>query len=204
MRTSAPLPFNSDLQFIDGPSKYCARCVENPAPDCNKSPFFRTLSEYYAEIQVTTFNATDGAIMRALQQDGRLSNVELARRVNLSPSACLRRVQILEERGAIAKYVALLDPQALDLTGLAFVFVTLERMSRKDMETFERAVMKPAEIQECFLIAGSNDYLVRVTYRDSTDLERIHTDILMKLPGVIRTQSTLVLRMVKKTTALKV
>jgi len=153
---------------------------------------------------VTTFNAIDGAIMRALQQDGRLSNVELARRVNLSPSACLRRVQILEERGAIAKYVALLNPQVLDLTGLAFVFVTIERMTKKDMETFERAVMKPAEVQECFLIAGSNDYLVRVTYRDSTDLERIHTDILMKLPGVIRTQSTLVLRTVKKTTALKV
>jgi DNA-binding Lrp family transcriptional regulator len=153
---------------------------------------------------VTTFNATDAAIMRALQQDGRLSNVELARRVNLSPSACLRRVQILEQRGAIAKYVALLDPHVLDLSGLAIVFVTLERMSKRDMETFERAVMKPAEIQECFLIAGSNDYLVRVTYRDSTDLERIHTDILMKLPGVIRTQSTLVLRTVKKTTALKV
>ena len=88
--------------------------------------------------------------------------------------------------------------------GLAIVFVTLERMTKKDMETFERAVMKPAEVQECFLIAGSNDYLVRVTYRDSTDLERIHTDILMKLPGVIRTQSTLVLRTVKKTTAFKV
>jgi Lrp/AsnC family leucine-responsive transcriptional regulator len=142
---------------------------------------------------MTSFNAIDGTIMRALQQDGRLSNVELARKVNLSPSACLRRVQILEQRGAIAKYVALLNPQVLDLTGLAFVFVTLERMSKKDMETFERAVMKPAEVQECFLIAGSNDYLVRVNYRDSTDLERIHTDILMKLPGVIRTQSTLVL-----------
>jgi Lrp/AsnC family leucine-responsive transcriptional regulator len=153
---------------------------------------------------MTSFDPIDGTIMRALQQDGRLSNVELARKVNLSPSACLRRVQILEQRGAIAKYVALLNPQVLDLTGLAFVFVTIERMTKKDMETFERAVMKPAEVQECFLIAGSNDYLVRVTYRDSTDLERIHTDILMKLPGVIRTQSTLVLRTVKKTTALKV
>jgi Lrp/AsnC family transcriptional regulator, leucine-responsive regulatory protein len=166
--------------------------------------YFAILFEYYSEPPMTSFNPTDGAIMRALQQDGRLSNVELARRVNLSPSACLRRVQILEQRGAIAKYVALLDPHVLDLTGIAIVFVTLDRMSKKDMETFERAVMKPAEIQECFLIAGSNDYLVRVTYRDSTDLERIHTDILMKLPGVIRTQSTLVLRTVKKTTALKV
>ena len=81
-------------------------------------------------------DAIDGAIMRALQQDGRLSNVELARRVNLSPSACLRRVQMLEQRGAIAKYVALLDPHALDLTGIAIVFVTLDRMSKKDMETF--------------------------------------------------------------------
>jgi DNA-binding Lrp family transcriptional regulator len=150
------------------------------------------------------FNTTDRAIMRALQQDGRLSNVELAGRINLSPSACLRRVQLLEERGAIARYVALLDPQVLDLTGVAFVFVSLDRMAKKDMEAFERAVREPPEILECFLIAGSNDYLLRVAYRDSSDLERIHTDILMQLPGVIRTQSTLVLRTVKRTTAMKV
>jgi Lrp/AsnC family leucine-responsive transcriptional regulator len=150
------------------------------------------------------FNTTDRAIMRALQQDGRLSNVELAGRINLSPSACLRRVQLLEERGAIARYVALLDPQVLDLTGVAFVFVSLDRMAKKDMEAFERAVREPPEILECFLIAGSNDYLLRVAYRDSSDLERIHTDILMQLPGVIRTQSTLVLRTVKRTTAMKI
>jgi Lrp/AsnC family transcriptional regulator, leucine-responsive regulatory protein len=150
------------------------------------------------------FNTTDCAILRALQQDGRLSNVELAGRINLSPSACLRRVQLLEERGAIARYVALLDPQVLDLTGVAFVFVSLDRMAKKDMEAFERAVCEPPEILECFLIAGSNDYLLRVAYRDSSDLERIHTDILMQLPGVIRTQSTLVLRTVKRTTAMKV
>jgi len=150
------------------------------------------------------FNTTDRAIMCALQQDGRLSNVELAGRINLSPSACLRRVQLLEERGAIARYVALLDPQVLDLTGVAFVFVSLDRMAKKDMEAFERAVREPPEILECFLIAGSNDYLLRVAYRDSSDLERIHTDILMQLPGVIRTQSTLVLRTVKRTTAMKV
>jgi DNA-binding Lrp family transcriptional regulator len=153
---------------------------------------------------MTAFDATDRAIMRALQEGGRLSNIELAARVNLSPSACLRRVQILERSGAIAKYVALLDPHVLDLTGIAIVFVTLDRMSRRDMEAFEKAVLRSTEIQECFLIAGSNDYLVRVIYRDSVDLERIHTDILMKLPGVVRTQSTLVLRTVKKTTALKV
>lgn len=150
------------------------------------------------------FNTTDRAIMRALQQDGRLSNVELAVRINLSPSACLRRVQLLEERGAIARYVALLDPQVLDLTGVAFVFVSLDRMAKKDMEAFEKAVREPPEILECFLIAGSNDYFLRVAYRDSSDLERIHTDILMQLPGVIRTQSTLVLRTVKRTTAMKV
>lgn len=150
------------------------------------------------------FNTTDRAIMRALQQDGRLSNVALAVRINLSPSACLRRVQLLEERGAIARYVALLDPQVLDLTGVAFVFVSLDRMAKKDMEAFEKAVREPPEILECFLIAGSNDYFLRVAYRDSSDLERIHTDILMQLPGVIRTQSTLVLRTVKRTTAMKV
>ncbi len=152
----------------------------------------------------TEFDATDRAIMRALQQDGRLSNVDLAARVHLSPSACLRRVQLLEQAGAISRYVALLDPLALDLTGVAFVFVRIERMTKKDMEAFEKAVRTPPEILECFLIAGSNDYLLRIAYRNSSDLERIHTDILMQLPGVIRTQSSLVLRAVKQTTALKV
>src|SRR5207253_734119 len=97
-----------------GPSlQYRTRDVGNVALGRNDLPYLPRSFERYSEPDMTAFNAIDGTIMRALQQDGRLSNVELARKVNLSPSACLRRVQLLEQRGAIAKYVALLNPQVL-------------------------------------------------------------------------------------------
>lgn len=155
-------------------------------------------------MQPLILDAKDRAIIRALQADGRLTNAELAERVNLSPSACLRRVRLLEERGLIKGYVMLLDERAAGLAGAAFVFITLDQQGRSALETFETAVMRHREIMECHLLAGSHDYLVRVAYRDAADFERIHTDILTQLPGVTRVQSTLALRSVKRTTALPV
>ena len=146
----------------------------------------------------------DRAILRLLMREGRLTNAELAERVNLSPSACLRRVRLLEESGLIAGYVMLLDPVAAGLPGAAFVSVTLDQQGRAMLDRFETAVGRHAEILECYLLAGSADYLMRVAYRDARDFERIHTDILTQLPGVSRVQSTLALRTVKKTTALPV
>ena len=150
------------------------------------------------------FDATDRAILRLLQVEGKLSNVELAQRVHLSPSACLRRVKALEDHGVIAQYVALVDPKAVGQPGTSFTIVNLEKLTQAAMAAFEQAVRQAPEILDCFYVAGTNDYLLRFTYRDAADLERFHTQLLERLPGVVRSNSMLVLRTVKKTTALAV
>jgi Lrp/AsnC family transcriptional regulator, leucine-responsive regulatory protein len=153
-------------------------------------------------MRIDEIDDRDRAILRELMRDGRLTNAELADRVHLSQSACLRRVRLLEEAGLIAGYVMLLDPVAAGLPGAAFVSVTLDQQGRAALDRFEQAITRHAEIMECYLLAGSADYLLRVAYRDARDFERIHTDILTQLPGVSRVQSTMALRTVKKTTAL--
>jgi Lrp/AsnC family leucine-responsive transcriptional regulator len=147
-------------------------------------------------------DSIDRAILNALQRDGRLSNVELAQQVHLSPSACLRRVKQLEESGVIAQYVALLNPKAVGRHGTSFTIINLESMNNHQLEAFEQAVRDAPEILDCYYVAGSNDYLLRFAYRDAEDLERFHTEVLMRLPGVARSNSMLVLRTVKRTTAL--
>jgi Lrp/AsnC family leucine-responsive transcriptional regulator len=149
-----------------------------------------------------TLDDRDRAILRLLQEDGRLANMELALQINLSPSACLRRVKLLEERGLISRYVMLLDEKVAGLPGTAFVLVTLDQQGRAALDAFEAAIQRHPEVTECCLLAGAADYMVRVVYADSADFERIHTEILTQLPGVVRVQSTLALRTVKKTTAL--
>ncbi len=148
-----------------------------------------------------TLDAIDRNILAALQRDGRLSNVELAKQVHLSPSACLRRVKQLEDAGVIAGYVALLNPKAIGQPGTSFTIINLERMTPQALGAFEQAVRDIPEILDCFYVAGTNDYLMRFAYQDAEDLERLHSDVLMHLPGVARSNSMLVLRTVKKTTA---
>jgi Lrp/AsnC family transcriptional regulator, leucine-responsive regulatory protein len=147
-------------------------------------------------------DAIDRAILTELQAEGRLSNLELAQRVHLSPSACLRRVKALEDGGVIAQYVAMINPRAVGKHGVSFTIINLETMNTPQLEAFEQAVRDQPEVLDCFYVAGSNDYLIRFTYRDAEDLERIHSEVLMRLPNVARTNSLLVLRTVKKTTAL--
>ena len=147
-------------------------------------------------------DAIDRAILAELQAEGRLSNLELAQRVHLSPSACLRRVKALDDGGVIAQYVAIINPRAVGKHGVSFTIINLETMNTPQLEAFEQAVRDQPEVLDCFYVAGSNDYLIRFTYRDAEDLERIHSDVLMRLPNVARTNSLLVLRTVKKTTAL--
>jgi Lrp/AsnC family transcriptional regulator, leucine-responsive regulatory protein len=151
---------------------------------------------------VAQLDAIDVAILEALQQDGRLSNLDLAQRVHLSPSACLRRVKHLEASGVIAQYVALLNPKAVGAPGTSFTIVNLETLGGHALERFEQAVRQEPRILDCYYVAGSNDYLIRFTYRDAEDLEQFHTEVLMRLPGVARSNSMLVLRTVKRTTAL--
>jgi DNA-binding Lrp family transcriptional regulator len=146
----------------------------------------------------------DRAILRELMRDGRMTNAELAERIHLSPSACLRRVRALEEAGVIDSYGMLLDAAKAGLAGVAFVFVTLEQQGRAMLDAFESDVRRHPEITECFLLAGAADYLLRIVFRDSRDYERIHTEILTQMPGVSRVQSTLPLRTVKKTTVLPI
>ena len=149
-------------------------------------------------------DAIDRHILALLQGNARLSNVELAQRVHLSPSACLRRVKRLEDDGVIAQYVALLNPKAVGQHGTSFTIINLESMSNQLLGAFEQAVRGEPQIQDCYYVAGSNDYLIRFSYRDAEDLERFHTEVLMRLPGVERSNSMLVLRTVKKTSALPV
>lgn len=146
-------------------------------------------------------DAIDRVILNELQGDGRISNLELAQRVHLSPSACLRRVKRLEDDGVIAQYVALLNPKAVGKMGTSFTIINLERMTTQALESFERAVLSCPEVLDCYYVAGSNDYLIRFAYRDAEDLERFHTEVLMHLPEVARSNSMLVLRTVKKSTA---
>lgn len=150
------------------------------------------------------FDAIDRAILRELQHDAKLSNVELAQRVHLSPSACLRRVKQLEDTGVIAQYVALLNPKAVGQPGTSYTIVNVERTTPDTLRSFEQAVRDEPQILDCFYVAGSNDYLLRFTYRDAEDLEVFHSEVLARLPGVVRSNSMLVLRTVKRTTALEV
>ena len=147
-------------------------------------------------------DAIDRAILGELQREGRLSNLDLSQRVHLSPSACLRRVKALEDSGVIAQYVALLNPRAVGKHGVSFTILNLDTIGAKQIEVFEQAVRDQPEVLDCFYVAGSNDYLIRFTYRDAEDLERFHSEVLMRLPGIARSNSLLVLRTVKKTTAL--
>jgi len=147
-------------------------------------------------------DAIDRAILTELQREGLLSNLDLAQRVHLSPSACLRRVKQLEDGGVIAQYVALVNPRAVGRHGISFTIINLDSMNTPQLEAFEQAVRDRPEILDCYYVAGANDYLIRFAYRDAEDLEHFHSEVLMRLPGVSRSNSMLVLRTVKKTTAL--
>jgi len=149
-------------------------------------------------------DAIDRAILNQLQDDARLSNQELAQRIHLSPSACLRRVKALEDSGVLEQYVALVNPAAVGRHGTSFTIVNLEGTNNLLLGAFEKAVRAQPEVLDCFYVAGSNDYLIRFAYRDAQDLERFHSEVLARLPGVARSNSMLVLRTVKKTTALAV
>ena len=143
----------------------------------------------------------DRTILKLLQKDGRLSNVELADRVGLSESACLRRVRMLEQSGIIDRYVMLIDQAAIGKPGNVFVRVTLEGQQKEKLQEFEKAVVAVPEVMECYLMSGDFDYLLRVITKDNSDYVRVH-EKLTGLPGVLRIQSSFALRTVRKTTEL--
>jgi len=147
---------------------------------------------------------TDRTILAELQRDGRLSNRELAEKVHLSESACLRRVRALEEAGVIDRYAALVSQSKLGLPGNVFVSITLNRQEQADLAAFEEAVKRVPEVMECYLMTGAQDYLLRVVVSDPADFERLHSQHLTRLPGVARVQSSFALRTVRKSVELPV
>jgi DNA-binding Lrp family transcriptional regulator len=147
---------------------------------------------------------TDRTILAELQRDGRLSNRELAEKVHLSESACLRRVRALEDAGVIDRYAALVNQSKVGLPGSVFVSITLNRQEQADLAAFEEAVKKVPEVMECYLMTGAQDYLLRVAVSDPADFERLHSQHLTRLPGVARVQSSFALRTVRKSVELPV
>jgi DNA-binding Lrp family transcriptional regulator len=151
---------------------------------------------------VSALDAIDRRILSLLQSDARMTNVDLARAVNLSPSPCLARVRALEQRGYISGYVTLLDAQRLGLQVSVFIRVRLERQIEAALETFERAMIDRPEVMECYLMTGDADYLLRVVVPDLPALQDFIVNTLSRVPGVGNIQSSIALKQVKYQTAL--
>ncbi len=147
-------------------------------------------------------DAIDWKILGLLQQDARLTNVELARQVHLSPSPCLARVRALEAQGYISRYVSLLDPLRLGLQVSVFIQVRLERQIEAALNKFERAMLERPEVMECYLMTGDADYLLRVVVTDIPALQDFIVNFLSRVPGVGNIQSSFSLKQVKYQTAL--
>lgn len=147
-------------------------------------------------------DAIDLKILTRLQQDARVSNVDLARAAGLSPSPCLARVRALESAGFIERYVTLLDAKKLGLTVSVLVQVTLERQIESALDNFEKAVRERPEVMECYLMTGDADYLLRVVVPDVPAFERFILGFLSRVTGVGNIKSSFALKQVKYQTAL--
>jgi DNA-binding Lrp family transcriptional regulator len=147
-------------------------------------------------------DSIDYRIINELQHDGGLSNVELARRVHLSPSPCLARVKALEGAGVIRRYVALVDPQALGLGLNVFINISLKEQSKEALATFEQRIAEHDEVMECYLMTGDSDYLIRVAVADIAALERFIIEQLTPIPGIEKIRSGFTLKQVRYKTAL--
>ncbi|SFI53855.1 Lrp/AsnC family transcriptional regulator [Albimonas pacifica] len=140
----------------------------------------------------------DLRILRHLHAEGRLSNAELAARVNVSPATCHRRTQRLFAAGCIAEVRALVDPAAVGLGSLVMVGVVLDRSTPEDFAAFEKAVLDLREVVDCNLVAGDFDYLLKIRVRDMADFNRLHGRKLIALPGVRQTRTFFVMKEVKE------
>ncbi len=149
-----------------------------------------------------TLDRTDLRILDALQREGRLTNQELAERVSLSPSPCLRRVRRLEEAGVIRGYAAMLDADRLGLGLLAYVTLKLEQRGKMAMEQFRARVQTWPEVAACYAMTGDMDYLLRVRVRDLAHFSRFMMDQLLAQTGVVDVKSSFALETIKETGAL--
>ncbi len=146
---------------------------------------------------MSQLDAIDRNILAVLQENGRLPAVELAERVGLSPSPCLRRVRNLEDTGIISRYVALVDQRQVGLPVSVFVSIKLERQREEELEHFEKNVSQYREVLECYLMTGTRDYLLRVVAKDLDAYERFLKDKLTRIDGVASIESSFALKQVK-------
>ncbi|AFV00865.1 Lrp/AsnC ligand binding domain-containing protein [Simiduia agarivorans] len=146
----------------------------------------------------------DRKILSLLQEDGRMANVDLAKQVNLSPTPCLERVKRLEREGYIRQYTALLDADKLDLTLVAYIQVTLENTSTRDLDNFNNEARRLAEVQECHMVAGGFDYMIKIRVSGMNHFRRFLGEKLSGLPGVRETHTYVVIQEVKSETAISV
>jgi len=147
-------------------------------------------------ITAMLLDGVDRKILRVLQREGRISNAELSERINLSPTPCLRRVKKLEDAGVIGRYVAELDPAQLGLKVSAYVFVRLERNSTVNAERFEEAIRTLQQVEECSVLSGEYDYLVKVVAEDLEDYERFIKQRLAAIEEVDTINTTIILKQV--------
>ena len=145
---------------------------------------------------------TDIGILNQLQQNARITNSELARAVNLSPTPCFNRVRALEKAGLFKQHVTLLNPEALGLSINVFIQVSLEKQIKDALARFEQAISERPEVMECYLMTGDADYLLRVVLPDVAALERFILERLTKMPGVSNIRSSFALKQVRYKTAL--
>ena len=144
----------------------------------------------------------DRRILNVIQQDARISNADLAREVDLSPSPCWRRLKALQEAGVIRQHVSLLDADAVGLPVSVFVSVSLDKQIEDNLARFEAAVRERPEVMECYLMTGEADYLLRVVVPDLRAYERLVLEQLTRIPGVANIKSSFALKQVSYQTAL--
>jgi Lrp/AsnC family leucine-responsive transcriptional regulator len=147
-------------------------------------------------------DSTDLRILTELQNDSSLTNIELARRVHLSPSPCLTRVKSLEAAGVITRYVALVNPKQLGLTLSVFISISLKEQSKSALAEFEKRIAEHDEVMECYLMTGDSDYLIRVAVTDISALEKFILDQLSPISGIEKIRSSFALKQVRYKTAL--
>lgn len=152
----------------------------------------------------TALDRIDIKILNELQQNAGLTNVELASRVNLSPSPCLARVRTLEKLGVIDRRIAVLDPAVVGIGVTAFIQVKLEKQVQLSLENFTRAIDRLSQVMECYLMTGDSDYLLRVMVSDIDALEDLIVNKLSRIQGVTSIRSNLALKRISHKTVLPI
>jgi Lrp/AsnC family leucine-responsive transcriptional regulator len=151
-----------------------------------------------------TLDKIDRNILRELQQNGRISNVELSKRVGLSPTPCLERVKRLEKSGVIKSYTALLDPNQLNASLLVYIELTLNRSSPDVFERFNQAANQLDNILECHLVSGDFDYLLKTRVADMSAYREVLSQTLLKLPDIKDSRTYVVMEEVKYLTSINI